>query len=190
LKLVSPEIIYLKDPLPETEYLRIVDVNPLMLENFSGYLDYYLPIPKVIIIIMGRSKLADIRTTLDIGAEVSIISLDVAMRFKILITHNIRMALQTIIGTKSRFVGFSDNVTITIGNTVVRTRLYIMDSPRIKVVLGFPFIWKARVMFRYPRDEEDGLVFTLLCDPRTGEITSVKTNIETVKARETYLYKA
>jgi hypothetical protein len=45
-------------------------------------------------------------------------------------------------------------------------------------------------MFRYFRDEEDGLVFVLLCDLRTGEIISVKTNIETVKAQETYLYKA
>jgi hypothetical protein len=65
-----------------------------------------------------------------------------------------------------------------------------MDSPGIKVILGFPFIWKARVMFRYSRDEEDGPVFVLLCDPWTGDIMSVKTNIEIAKARETYLYKA
>ena len=100
------------------------------------------------------------------------------------------MALRTIIGTKSRFVGFADNVAVTIGNTVVRTRFYIMESPGIKVVLGFPFIRKARVTFRYPKDEEDGPVFALLCDPRTGVITSVKTNTETEKARESYLYKA
>jgi hypothetical protein len=111
-----------------------------MLENFSGYLDYYSPIPKVIITIAGRSKLANIRATLNIWAEVSVISLDIAMRFKIPITYSTGMALRTIIGTKSRFVGFSDNIAITIENTVVRTRLYIMDSPRIKVILGFPFI--------------------------------------------------
>jgi hypothetical protein len=64
-----------------------------MLENFSGYLDYYLPIPKVIIIIAGRSKLADIRVILNIGAEVSVISLDIAIRFEILITYSIGIAL-------------------------------------------------------------------------------------------------
>jgi hypothetical protein len=64
-----------------------------MLENFSGYLDYYLPIPKVIITIAGRSKLANIRAILNIGAEVSIISLDIAVRFEILIIYNIEMAL-------------------------------------------------------------------------------------------------
>jgi hypothetical protein len=111
-----------------------------MLENFSSYLDYYLLIPKVIIIIAGRSKLANIRVILDIGAEVNIISLNIAIRFKILITYSIRIALRIIIKTKSRFVGFSDNITITIRNTIIRTRLYIIDSPRIKVILEFLFI--------------------------------------------------
>jgi hypothetical protein len=64
-----------------------------MLENFSSYLDYYLPIPKVIITIAGRSKLANIRVTLNIGAEVSVISLDIAIRFEIPITYSIEMAL-------------------------------------------------------------------------------------------------
>jgi hypothetical protein len=58
------------------------------------------------------------------------------------------------------------------------------------VVLGFLFIQKARVIFKYPRDKEDRPVFVLLCDPRTRDITSVKTNIETEKARESYLYKS
>ena len=87
-----------------------------------------------------------------------------------------------IIGTKSRFIGFINNVAITIRNTIIRTRFYIIESPRIKVVLGFPFIQKARVTFRYPKNEKDKPVFALLCDPRTGVIISVKTNIETEKA--------
>jgi fumarate reductase subunit C len=74
------------------------------------------------------------------GAEVSIISLDTAIRFEILITYNIGMALRTIIGTKSRFIGFLDNVVIIIRNIIVRTRLYIINSPSIKVVLRFLFI--------------------------------------------------
>jgi hypothetical protein len=189
-ELVNLELVDTGNQLPITERLRTVDVNPLVVENFSGYSDYHSPTPKVIITLAGRGKLADVRATLDTGAEVSVISLDAALRFEIPITHSTGMALRTIIGNKSRFVGFADNVAVTIGNTVVRTRFYIMDCAGIKVILGFPFIRKARVTFRYPRDEEDGPVFALLCDPRTGEITSVKTNTETEKARETYLYKA
>jgi hypothetical protein len=111
-----------------------------MLKNFSSYLDYYLPTPKVVITIAGKSKLANVRATLNTGVEVSIISLDTAVRFKIPIIHSMGMALQIIIRTKSRFIRFSDNITITIRNTIIKTRLYIMDSPSIKVVLGFLFI--------------------------------------------------
>ena len=167
-----------------------MDVNPLVIENFFNYSDYHSLISKVIITIVSRGKLTDVRVILDTGVEVSYISLDAVLRFKIPITYSTGMALRTIIRTKSKFVGFADNVAVTIGNTVVRTRFYIMESPGIKVVLGFPFIRKARVTFRYPKDEEDGPVFALLCDPRTGVITSVKTNTETEKARESYLYKA
>jgi hypothetical protein len=45
-----------------------------------------------------------------------------------------------IIRTKSRFIRFVDNITVIIRNTVIRTRFYIIKSPRIKVVLRFPFI--------------------------------------------------
>src|SRR5436305_14061649 len=58
--------------------------------------------------------------------------------------------------------------------------------PGIKVILGFPFIQKARVTFRHPRDK-DRPVFTLLCDPRTRQITSVKTNTETERVRDSFL---
>jgi hypothetical protein len=49
--------------------------------------------PKVIIIIVGRSKLMNIRVILNIKVKVSVISLNIALRFKILITYNIKIAL-------------------------------------------------------------------------------------------------
>ena len=118
----------------------ITKLSPLVIKNFSRYLDYYLPTPKVIIIITGRSKLANIRAMLNIGAEVSVITLDAAKRFKILVTHSSGMALQTIVSNKSRFVRFTNNVLVIISNTVVRTWFYIMDCLGIKVILGFLFI--------------------------------------------------
>ena len=134
------ELVGLKDLIYRTDDLRIVDVNSLVIENFSGYSDYHLLILKVIITIIGRGKLTDIRAILDTGAEVSCISLDAVLRFEIPITHSTGMALRTIIGTKSRFVGFADNVAVTIKNTVIRTRFYIIKSLRIKVVFRFLFI--------------------------------------------------
>jgi hypothetical protein len=49
--------------------------------------------PKVIITLVSKGKLANIRATLNIKAKVSIISLNIALRFEILITYSIKMAL-------------------------------------------------------------------------------------------------
>jgi hypothetical protein len=88
----------------------------------------------------GRGKLANVRVTLNTKAKVSIISLDIALRFEILITYSTKMALRTITKDKSRFVRFVDNIVVIIENTIVRTWFYIIDSFRIKVILEFPFI--------------------------------------------------
>jgi hypothetical protein len=49
--------------------------------------------PKVIITLVGRGKLVNIRATLNIKAKVSVISLNIALRFKILIIYSIEIAL-------------------------------------------------------------------------------------------------
>jgi hypothetical protein len=87
------ELIGLEDLLYESDDLRIIDVNPLVIKNYSGYLDHYSPAPKVIITIAERGKLTNIRAILDTRAEVSYISLNVVLRFKILITYSTRIAL-------------------------------------------------------------------------------------------------
>ena len=58
---------------------RIVDINLLAIKNFLKYLDYYLLISKVIITLIERGKLTNIRVTLNIRAEVSIIILDIVL---------------------------------------------------------------------------------------------------------------
>jgi hypothetical protein len=92
-ELTDLELVDLEDLLPKTDYVQTIDVSTLVVENFSGYLDYYSSTPKVIITIVGRSKLMDMRATLNTRAEVSVISLDAALRFKIPITYNSGMAL-------------------------------------------------------------------------------------------------
>ena len=48
---------------------------------------------KVIIILIDRSKLINIRVILNIKAKVNIISLNIALRFEILIIYNTKIAL-------------------------------------------------------------------------------------------------
>jgi hypothetical protein len=49
--------------------------------------------PKVIITLINRSKLINIRAILNIKIKVSIISFNIALRFEILITYSIKMSL-------------------------------------------------------------------------------------------------
>ena len=71
----------------------VTKLSPLFVKNFSRYLDYYSPTPKVIITLIGRAKLANVRATLNTGVEVSVITLDATKRFKILVTHSLGIAL-------------------------------------------------------------------------------------------------
>jgi hypothetical protein len=48
--------------------------------------------PKVIIILVGKGKLTNIRVILNTKVEVSVISLNITLRFKILITYSTRIA--------------------------------------------------------------------------------------------------
>jgi len=116
-RIIDIEVIESKISIGEL----VAKLSPLFVKNFSRYLDYYSPTPKVIITLIERAKLANIRATLNIGAEVSVITLDTTKRFKILVTHSLGIALYTIISNKSRFVRFIDNVLVMISNIVVRT---------------------------------------------------------------------
>ena len=64
------------------------------------------------------------------------------------------MALKIIIGIKSCFIGYADNIAVIVGDLVIRTWFYIIDILGIKIILGFPFFRKARLFFRYPLDKE------------------------------------
>jgi len=86
-----------------------------------------------------------VRAILNTSTKISIVTLDATLRFKILITYNLGIVLRTIVKNKSRFVRFIDNIIVTIRNTVVRTRFYIIDYSSIKVILRFLFFRKARV---------------------------------------------
>jgi len=49
--------------------------------------------PKVIITLIDKSKLINIRVILNIKVEVNIISLNITLRFKILITYSTKISL-------------------------------------------------------------------------------------------------
>jgi len=72
-----------------------------------------------VITLTRRAKLIDIRAILNTRVKVSVIILNITIRFEILITYSLEIALRTIISNKSRFVSFVDNVLITIKNSII-----------------------------------------------------------------------
>ena len=125
---------------------------------------YFLLTLKVVITIPSRTKVTDVRATLNTGAEVSYITLEVVTLLELPITRSQTIALKTITGVKSRFVSFANNITVAIGNYVINNKFYIIDAPSMKVILGFPFFHKARVSFRYPRDYNRGIMLAQFWD--------------------------
>ena len=145
---------------------------------------FHSPTPKIVVTIPGNTKISDVRATLDSGAEVSCITLETAIRLGLPITKSQSMALKTITGIKSRFIGYADNIAVTVGDLVVRTRFYIIDIPGTKIILGFPFFRKARLSFRYPSDEEGGPVLAQLWNHRLVRDLVVQTNFATHEAKD------
>ena len=134
---------------------------------------------KVIITLTSRVKLTNIRVILNTSTKVSMIILDTILWFEILITYSSSIVLRIIIRDRLRFIRFADNIPITIRNSIIWTRFYIIDYSRIKVILRFPFIYKARVILRYLSNYKDRLVYILFYNLITREIISIKTNTKT-----------
>ena len=70
--------------------------------------------PKVIITLTSRVKLTNIRVILNTSTKVSMIILDAILWFEILIIYSSSIVLRTIIRDRLRFIGFTDNIPITI----------------------------------------------------------------------------
>ena len=62
-----------------------------------------------------------------------------------------------------------------------------MDSPRLKLILRFPFFRKVRVTLRYPKDYKGEPVYAQFINLRTRQITIVRTNNKTEEAKEAIL---
>ena len=89
------------------------------------------------------------------------------------------ITLTNIIRDRLRFIRFVDNIPIIIRNSIIWTWFYIIDYSRIKVILRFLFIYKARVILRYLSNYKDRLVYILFCNLITREIINIKTNTKT-----------
>lgn len=66
-------------------------------------------------------------------------TLDTALRLGVLIIKSNNIVFKTIISTKSKFTGYTDNVAVTIRDLMIYIRFYIINIPGTRVILRFPF---------------------------------------------------
>ena len=99
------------------------------------------------ITISRNIKISNIKATLNSKAEVSCIILEMAIQLGLPITKSQSIALKIIIRIKSRFIDYVNNIAITVGNLIVRTRFYIINILGIKIILSFLFFRKVRLSF-------------------------------------------
>tara|TARA_R110002060_G_scaffold1595_13_gene3101 strand:- start:76 stop:264 length:189 start_codon:yes stop_codon:yes gene_type:complete len=62
-----------------------------------------------------------VKATLDNEVEVNYITLETTIRLGLPITKSQSMALKTITKTKSHFIGYANNIIVTVGDLVVCT---------------------------------------------------------------------
>ena len=108
---------------------------------------FHLPTPKIIITIFGNTKISNVRITFDSEAKVSCITLETAIRLGLLITKSQSITLKIITKIKSCFIGYANNIAVTVGDLVICIWFYIIDILGIKIILSFLFFRKVRLSF-------------------------------------------
>ena len=115
---------------------------------------FHLLTLKIVVTIFRNIKISNVKVTFDNEAKVSCIILETAIRLSLSITKSQSIALKIITKTKYCFIGYADNIAITVEDLVIRTWFYIINIPGTKIILGFLFFRKARLFFQYPSNKE------------------------------------
>jgi hypothetical protein len=90
-----------------------------------------------------------------------------------------RIILKIIIRNKNRFISFCNNIKITISNSINLTYFYIMDISGIKVILGYPFFRKTKIILTYLYNKKKGPVYMFFADYLSGKLTNMRVNKDT-----------
>ena len=121
--------------------------------------------------------------------KINIINLNAIERFKILIIYNKRINLRIIIKNKFKFINYINNFLITIENSIIKTRFYIINKINIKIILGFLFMRKIKLIFRYLNDYKNKLIYILFCNLINKTIISIKINTKIKNNKKINLLK-
>ena len=107
----------------------------------------------------------------NLRAEVSVISLDLAKKLGLPISHTFVVTMAGATGASKRFIGLCEDVPIDINRVVHKTAVWVIHRLEHGLVLGRPFHKQAQLKLREMRD--GGTEATIYTPDGTGMVSWV-----------------
>jgi hypothetical protein len=112
-----------------------------------------------------------VTTTIDSGAEVSVMPRAIAERAKLTIQTNQPIVFQPYGGERYIFFGLCREVEVSVGGIVNYVDFFIVDRTSDEILLGMPFTVEAQLTYEYPGDGTVAAVFKNSDRTKQGRVT-------------------
>jgi hypothetical protein len=107
---------------------------------------YTVKSPRMVVNLGGE---ASVRALLDTGAEINVMTLDIAQEAGLAMRRNPKLVLVSHTGNTRGFVGVCENVEVQVGGIVTKQHIFVVDEADHLLVLGQPFVLATQLTFSY-----------------------------------------
>lgn len=143
LNLLQIVFKYLDSPGAKTFKMKepaVTRISSLGTRKHTEELFYSVATPKIKVRMNEKSL---VQAIVNCGAEVSVITKEVAKKAKLPITPSLDLTLIEHRGEKKQFAGVCEYTSIQIGGIVVYAYIFVVKSADILLILGMPFIFNS-----------------------------------------------
>jgi len=131
--------------------------NHSFIDNRSP--DFCLPLQELNVLINGSIKAAAI---LDTGSQIVVIRHNIAQALRARINHQRLIKMEGANGATNWTIGCAENLTLQVGDALIRVHAHVVEQASFKILLGRPFQKAAFLCFE---DLPSGDVEVSVCDP-------------------------
>jgi hypothetical protein len=105
---------------------------------------YIAAVPKVKALIAGR----EVSVMLDSGAEVSVMSSDLAHRLGLPISSNVDLGMLGVSDKRTKFLGICEDVSVSVGRVEHRVPIWVAERFGPEILLGRPYFIQSRLVLK------------------------------------------
>lgn len=152
---------------PKSEEPAVTRVGSLGVRKRTEELFYSVATPKIKVRINEECL---VQAMVDSGAEVSVMTRDIAEDAKLPITPSPDLTLIAHGGEKKWFAGVCENTPIQIGGITIYAHIFVVEDADIPLILGMPFIFDSRLSLV----REGNAQYAVIPDPDTNKALRVR----------------